>query len=147
MASYERLGEHHDPAILASVIKERWRQGENPNAADVLRRYPEIAHDRSLSLDIALEEYCLRKEQGQVIESQTYCRRFPEIECSLARQIQVCNYLEENSDVFSGINSVVWPQAGDVFFEKFLIREELGRGAWLVRIFASIWDWAVAKSY
>ncbi len=114
------------PEKVASLIKLRWREGEAPDAVEALRRHPEIACRHSLALEIALEDYCLRKEAGESIESTEFCQQFADIRHSLARQIEVYDWVIEHADDASPAS---WPEPGDLLFDKYRVQEELGRGS------------------
>ncbi len=115
-----------DPARTASLIKRRWREGETPDAVEALRQHPEIASRHSLVLEIALEDYCLRKEAGEAIDSVAFCDQFTDIRRSLARQIEVYAWVTEHAHQTEAAS---WPEAGDLIFGKYLVQEELGRGS------------------
>ncbi|MEM7311763.1 MAG: serine/threonine-protein kinase [Planctomycetota bacterium] len=111
---------------LVVQMKTRWRAGGEPDAVGAFSNHPSLKGNRSLMLDVALEEYSIRKERGQEVDVAQFCSRFPEIQKSLMRQIDVFNYLDEIPDLFDEID---WPDAGDTLFGKFVVCEELGRGA------------------
>jgi tetratricopeptide (TPR) repeat protein len=118
---------------LASEIKSIWKKGQTPDARAALSRYPELGRDKSIILDLAYEEYCLRLEAGESPEPDEFCKRFPKFQASLRRLIEAHRFLEDNSHLLSESQSLRWPVPGEDFL-GFSLREELGRGAF-ARVF------------
>lgn len=116
-----------------SAYVDRWRQGEHPSAAAVLREHPELARSKSAVLDLAYEEFCLRREAGESIAPSTFCNQFPTYCKSLERLIGVHELLAGNGALAELANGIDWPAAGDELL-GFNLREELGKGA-LGRVF------------
>jgi serine/threonine protein kinase len=110
---------------VASQAMAGWRAGVWPDAQSLAAGYPQILEQKSLFVDLAYEEYCLRLERGEEICSQEFCRRFPEIESSLLRQIEVHRYLIQGTTF--GLPNVL-PAPGEEYL-GFEIEEEIGRGA------------------
>ena len=81
--------EHDSPNLEAgSLISEvigTWRSGSVPNALDVIEQHPHLRYHTSLILDLAYEEYCLRRETGERVVLSTYCDQFPTVEKSLRK--------------------------------------------------------------
>src|SRR5690348_609518 len=44
-----------------------WRNGGAPDALEFIKTHPRVADQKSLVLDLAYEEYCLRKEKGESV--------------------------------------------------------------------------------
>jgi serine/threonine protein kinase/Tfp pilus assembly protein PilF len=118
-----------------SIFVERWRQGESPSAQAVLRDHPELAEQKSVVLDLAYEEFCLRREAGEQVAPSTFCDQFPTYRKSLERLLGVHELLAGNSALESLSDETVWPEPGDEFL-GFRLREELGKGA-LGRVFSA----------
>ncbi len=116
-----------------SEVIERWRAGERPDADAVLRAHPELAGHKSLVLDLAYEEYCLRSAAGEAVSSSTFCDRFPNYQHSLQRLLCVHSYLAQHQSFASLAGTIAWPGPGDELL-GFVIQEELGRGA-MARVF------------
>ncbi len=115
---------HKQPAIrlLLKEVVGRWQAGESPDARAVIERNPEIAADKSVVIDLAYEEFCLRVDAGETIDRDAFCDQFPDFRKSLYRRLEVHDFLAED-----------FPGAGQTVFGLKLI-EELGRGA-LGRVF------------
>jgi serine/threonine protein kinase len=116
-----------------SVFVDRWRQGESPSAQAVLRDHPELAGQKSVVLDLAYEEFCLRREAGETLAPSTFCDQFPTYRKSLERLLGVHELLAGNPALESLADEAPWPEPGDDFL-GFRLREELGKGA-LGRVF------------
>ena len=112
---------------IAAVI-DRWRGGEPPDARAVLSQHPEIVGRKSVVLDLAYEEYCLRTESGERIASSTFCEQFPTYRHSLQRLLEVHQYLRSDPAAPALLLEPKWPSSGEMFL-GFEIRQELGRGA------------------
>jgi serine/threonine protein kinase len=114
--------------VQAAAIKEDWGRGAVPDAAAVLARHPELLADKSIVLDLAYEEYCLRAEAGVVLETEAFCARFPAHRSSIRRLITAHQFLALNSSVLGSMPPARWPEAGERWGDFTLLRE-LGRGA------------------
>jgi serine/threonine protein kinase len=116
------------PRALASMIKQRWKAGAPPDAVQAVAEHEVLRHAKSLQLDLAYEEYCLRREAGEAPDIPTFCDRFPSLRASLRRLLDAHRNLEENPEFFAEEAAPVWPEPGTAFL-GFRLREELGRGA------------------
>src|SRR6478736_6138705 len=77
---------------LRSVVEariDRWHDGAEPDALQVLAEHPELSGSKSLVMDLALEEYSLRRAGGEAIARSEFCERFPEHRRSIARLLEV----------------------------------------------------------
>ena len=81
-------------------------------------------------LDLAYEEYCLRKEAGESLTLESFCDRFPSCRRSLGRLLAVHDCGDEDSILAASmdLDDVEWPAIGTDFL-GFLLLRELGRGA------------------
>src|ERR687885_283715 len=62
---------------LADRLKRAWRGGAEPDLVGALRAHPELLGHRSLVVDLAYEEYCLREEAGRPPDPDVFCRDLP----------------------------------------------------------------------
>ena len=85
------------------------------------------AGNRSLVLDVAYEEFCQREEAGERLEVSEFCRRYPDVQHSLARMIEVHVALRSTSIGFEATEPE-WPKVRDKWLDWNLV-ETLGRGA------------------
>jgi serine/threonine protein kinase/Tfp pilus assembly protein PilF len=118
---------------LVSEFKVLWAQGAAANARDFLSSHPELQGDQSLVLDLAYEEYCLRREAGQTLDPDEFCLRFPVIKSSLRELIETHRLLAASVSLGAGGLPTGWPEPGDHFL-GFALQRELGRGAF-ARVF------------
>ncbi len=108
-------------------IRAAWNKGESADARHALDQFPALNARRSCILEVAYEEYCCRTDNGEDIRKTHFCERFPEVRRSLARQIDVHEYLQGMPNLLPG---VVSPHPADtIVFGRFRIVEQLGRGA------------------
>jgi serine/threonine protein kinase len=119
-------------AVFASLrrqaedVKAEWARRGRPDARAALAEHPDLAADRSLVLDLAYEEYCLRKEAGEDVDPEDFCARFPVYRTSVRRLIGAHELFEGNPQLLD--EAPRWPTAGESFGDYTLLRE-LGRGA------------------
>lgn len=120
---------------LQTLVYERidsWRAGEEPNASRLLTEHPELRGAKSLVMDLALAEYTLRTEAGDKIAKSEFCDRFPAYRQSIAKLLEVQEFLDQCPQ-FAEKDSSRWPIPGDDFL-GFEIVEPMGRGG-LARVF------------
>lgn len=109
-------------------IKDRWHRGDVvPDAAAALAEHQEWANQSSLAFDLIMEEFCLRLESGEEVDSNSFCERFPQFRSRLLTQLEALRYLVQRPDALD-LEPVNWPQVGQIVEDLHLL-EELGRGA------------------
>jgi serine/threonine protein kinase len=118
---------------LVSDFKALWAQSASADAREFLSAYPELNQDQSLVLDLAYEEYCLRRDAGAAPDPDEFCRRFPLVKTSLRELIETHRLLAESISLSAGGLPTDWPQTGDHLL-GFTLERELGRGAF-ARVF------------
>ncbi|HEX3148033.1 MAG TPA: serine/threonine-protein kinase [Gemmataceae bacterium] len=118
---------HAMPASLAQALKDAWRTGTRPDAAEALRQHPSLLKHRSLVVDLAYEEYCLREEAGAAPDTESFCRALPAYRSEIREVIRGHRVLADHPELFDRLE-VAWPATGDSF-EGMTIVRELGRGA------------------
>ena len=111
----------------AAAIRERWQKGESPNVADALSHNPHLREYRSIVLDLAYQEYRLRRQSGEDLDAAAFSKRFPSLERSLHLLIEVHSLLSHDPDYQAIQGTLPWPEPGDRFLQFDLIAE-LGRG-------------------
>ena len=116
--------ESRSPESLVREAIARWREGEEPDAQGFLQAHPEIRERKTLAIDLIYEEYCLRQEHGETFVASTFMNRFPAYKQSLARMLDVHQFLAGGSPPAPPS----WPQIGEVFL-GFEITEQIGAGA------------------
>jgi serine/threonine protein kinase len=113
---------------LVNSVISTWRNGQPPDALAFLAEHPRVAEQKSLVLDLAYEEYCLRKENGESVTASDFCEKFPDWNRSLARLIDVHEYLDQHPEFAPVEKEPKWPQAGEAF-SGFDIERKIGSGA------------------
>ncbi len=112
----------------AAALKDRWVRGAAPDAAAALAEHPELLADKSVVLDLAYEEFCLRAEAGAAPDPEEFCDRFPAYRSSLRRLLATHQLLAEHSVALGSAPPPRWPAPGERWGDFTLVRE-LGRGA------------------
>ena len=97
-------------------------------ARDILARHPELQNDHSALVDLAYEEYCQTRDRGDAIDPKHFAARFPEIEDSLIKVLEVHSFVMGHSLLAECEPETHWPGPGDVFL-GFRLQEEIGKGA------------------
>lgn len=108
-------------------LVSQFRSGECPDALVFLQAHPHLQSDKSAVLDLVLEEWCLRRERGDVVPPSTFCDKFPTYRKSIRRMIEVQSFMEE-TERGADFDEPKWPAVGDEFSE-FRIIQLLGAGA------------------
>ncbi len=117
-----------DANHLAETIKERWRQGETPDAIAALAHHPELRCHRTVVLDLAYQEYVHRLQAGEGIDAETFSKRLPSFQRSLRLFIALRGLRSSDPDDQALQGSLSWPEPGSRFLQFDLIAE-IGRGS------------------
>ncbi len=123
--------ENEAPDVAASSIVSQvissWRSSaqQTPDATRVLAQYPQLHRYDSLVMDLAYEEFCLRREAGEAVQMSTFCDRFPTVADSLRILLSAHECIEEDGGSLYAQEQ--WPELNTHFLGFDLIRE-LGRG-------------------
>lgn len=110
---------------LAADIKRRWRGGEHPDAATALAAHPELLAFKSVVVELAYEEYCLREEADAAPELGPFCARMPAFRGSIRKVVEAHRMLVEHPEVLTP--EPAWPEPGDRI-DGLEVVAELGRG-------------------
>ncbi len=108
---------------LVQQIKDSWQRGTIPDATREIIQHPELLR-KSVVLDLAYEEFCLREQSGESITIAAFCDKFPDFRSSVRRRLEV-------HQVFGGVDECsedVWPMPSQELC-GFRLIEEIGRGA------------------
>jgi hypothetical protein len=114
-------------ADLVATLKKEWRNGAPPDAARAMRENPELLRHRSLVVDLAYEEYCLREEAGRTPDAEQFCGGLPAFRSQVREVIDGHRLIADNPDLFAKPEPS-WPEPGDRF-EGLTVVRPLGRGA------------------
>ncbi len=112
----------------ASKVKRSWQSGVSPNLAHVLETCPELSKHRTVVIELAYEEYLLRKKAGETPDPGEFSRRFRSFERSIECYLAVRSFVDADSSCAALHRDVVWPEPGDHFL-GFKLLCEIGRGA------------------
>lgn len=81
------------PDELAEVIRvdltRRWQRDDRARAESYLRRFPVVAADAELTLDVVYCEYLAREQAGEGTDLAEYEERFPQFAGALAEQVRL----------------------------------------------------------
>jgi serine/threonine protein kinase len=124
--------ERDEPTRLIDLVEDtidRWREGQQPDAASFLAAHPEIGTRRALALDLIHEEWCLRKEAGESVHLSSFLERFSDYRSSVAKMVAVENGVEADPHLVETISESLWPKVGQEY-QGFSIVEPLGRGTY-----------------
>jgi serine/threonine protein kinase/Tfp pilus assembly protein PilF len=83
-------------------------------------------------IDLAYDEYCRLREDGESPDPDQFCRDFP-YQSSLRRLLEVDRLVQEHPSLLDKETPKDWPEPGDRFLGYVILRE-LGRGAF-ARVF------------
>jgi hypothetical protein len=111
--------------LRAESIKRRWRDGEPADTAAVLSEHPELLVFKSVVIDLAYEEYCLREEGEGAPEVDTFCEALPAYRGSIRKVIEAHRMLVEHPEMLAP--EPTWPEP-DTTFDGLQILAEMGRG-------------------
>jgi serine/threonine-protein kinase len=84
----ERIGDRELLSLVSWDQLERWRRGQRPTAEEYLQRFPQLAADDELALDVIYSEFLLREELDEPAEARDFQTRFPEFADTLLDQIE-----------------------------------------------------------
>ncbi len=113
---------------FSSVAQAVWRRREWDDLRAYLDAHPEVAGDPDLVCDLAYEDYCRRVAAGEDVDRGAFCARFPECASALEEATGAHKAVDRWAELLEACPVTVWPEAGDTF-QGFLLRRELGRGA------------------
>ena len=118
---------------LLSDVLNNWPDGEPFRVATVLARYPELANSQAALVDLALEEFTRRKNDGEELTEMRFANQFPEFRSALLDSLLFENVLQENPWFEQALmpqaqnREVQWPLVGEVI-AGFRLVEPLGSG-------------------
>jgi len=127
---------HKRARTLARQLIQDWRLQSNPSAAHALKRYPLLFRYRSIAMDLAYEEYCLRSESGEQLDTGDFCHQFPDLLDSLQQRIAMHLLLAEESTGLFPDDRRQWPQPGE-WIMGYRVCQEIGRGCF-ARVYTAV---------
>lgn len=123
-------------AALVEAAKQRWRAGTAPDAAGLVKSHPELLGHRSLVVDLAYEEFCLREEAGAPPDADGFAAGFPAFRSDIREVIRGHLWFADHPGLFA--EPPEWPRPGETV-EGCRILGEVGRGAF-ARVFVATDD-------
>ncbi|MGC1275852.1 MAG: serine/threonine-protein kinase [Planctomycetaceae bacterium] len=112
----------------ASRILAEWPSDVAFTFDAALRKHPEFADRRSVLVDLAYEEFCRLEGRAAGVGRQEFAARFPHIERSLLRVLELHSFCRNDSDIRRAFFGNPWPVAGEEIL-GFRLVEEIGRGS------------------
>lgn len=110
--------------LVANLINS-WRSGIRPDAKQCITEFDWLRDDKSAVIDLAYEEYCLRTEAGESIDTSQFCGLFSSVfQESLYRRIDVHCMISEDLQPEYGLEDELIP--------GFEIVRQIGRGSFAV---------------
>jgi serine/threonine protein kinase/Tfp pilus assembly protein PilF len=119
----------------ASAVKDQWHSGASPDLSQILETYPGLKNHRTIVVELAYEEYCLRQKAGEAMDPGAFSKRFRSFERSIDCYLAVQSFLDDDPKLAALKRAVTWPEPDSLFLGFNLVRE-LGRGA-AGRVFAA----------
>jgi hypothetical protein len=122
---------HLSASELAELVRVdielRWRRNDPKRAEDYLDRFPLVAENTELAVDVVYTEYLARELVGQHPDLAEYQARFPDFHDVLAEQILLHRAIEiPDNDTAVGSAHSLSPET------SYEIVEEIGRGGMAV---------------
>src|SRR5437899_1638921 len=108
-------------SAVAGIAESAWIEAE-----------PKEAPDKTMLIGEAYDEYCRRRERGEVADPEAFCQGFP-FASSLHHLLVVDQFLDECEEFVEAGGTARWPKPG-AYFLGFVLHRELGRGAF-ARVF------------
>jgi serine/threonine protein kinase len=129
----ERHWAEHDPdgttSVLAALVKAdlrcRFARGRRPAVNDYLDCFPILRTENDRVLSLIYEEFCLREEQGEQPDAESFCERYAPWRDSLASQLKYHQLLSRV--VGPPTAPPRFPEPGE-HFQEFAIDSLLGQG-------------------
>jgi serine/threonine protein kinase/TPR repeat protein len=127
MVAYDANNSVQKATELAGSIREQWRKGKTPDLAAALADHPELEQYKSIVLQLACDEFRVRRENDQSLSVEEFTRRYPSLRHSLCGLLEFQDLVAEDIDVRLLKSQLRWPEPGSSFLQFELIAE-LGRG-------------------
>ena len=112
----------------ALAIEQRWQEGEPPDAARALESQPHLRQYPAVVVELACEEYALRKRAGEKLEPGAVFPPLPHLSTALYLKLAAHSILVQDPGLQAMRDDLPWPAPGQRFMQFDLIAE-IGRGA------------------
>ncbi len=125
---------------LARTICSQWRDGQAPDARAALEENPDLEGDRSAVVELAYEEFWLRRDRGERIDPDEFVARFPGFRSAILHMLAVDGAIAYHPSAVYVPDAAPdapaapppsedeWPLPGTVWGDCLLLRQ-LGLGA------------------
>ena len=122
LADHPGLTQNELAAVIRVDLRERRRRGESIDSREYLARFPSVADDPELAVDLIYAEFMVREEQGEVLAPGDFVERYPEYGDLLADQLSLHEAFANPAGDTPGTSSCA---AGDIATESQAIPEQL----------------------
>jgi serine/threonine protein kinase len=126
------------PHQLARSIRAQWRDGQPPDTLAALSCHPILAQEHSALIQMAYEEFCLRRHAGETVDPEEFSGRFPACRTSLRDLLSLDGVIGAHSSMLDDPGQAQvrvpppviddWPEPGDDLCGCRLVRV-LGQGS------------------
>lgn len=127
----ELVNEAECLVCLTALIKEdlgrRFEEGESPSVWAYLEDFPELCDASGRVVSLVYEEYCLRKERGEVLDVESFCDRYAPWKDSLKAQLGYHRILSQAAGLTPP--RPPFPKKGE-WFEEFELLAQIGKGGY-----------------
>ena len=113
-------------ALVARLVEDR--SIEQFSAKELLQQYSALRQFPDCVVDLAYEEYCRRRENGEELNGSSFVQGYSTVAQSLYRVIEFDQLLHDHPSLVKGVSEARWPDEG-MAFSDFKIVEQIGRGA------------------
>ena len=121
--------------LLVRQIVTRWRGGDPPDTLAALQQHAELQPLPAAIVELAFEEFHLRRARGEPLTAHDFCSRFPRHAAQIHELIQFTRQdprctPSQLAELATSLHSesVRWPVVGERW-EGMRIIEEMGHGA------------------
>ncbi|WP_435016819.1 protein kinase domain-containing protein [Tundrisphaera sp. TA3] len=111
--------------LIKVDIRNRFDRGEIVPASSYLERFPELIDHKDRVVSLVYEEYCLREENGEILDASAFCENYARWRDSLYSQIGFHRQLSQTANQPRKITQ--FPKAGERF-SRYTLRRVLGTG-------------------
>ncbi len=112
-------------ALIKIDLRFRLSRGETVSAATYLERFPELADLSDRVVSLIYEEFCLREEEGEEPDPDSFCDRYDRWKDSLESQLRYHKMLSRACATREFAPR--FPEPGE-WFQSFRLRSILGQG-------------------
>jgi eukaryotic-like serine/threonine-protein kinase len=132
-ADDQTIGPSVEPAraALEERVASEWRSTGERDLVGAIHRNPQLLAERSLLLNLAIDEFRACRASDGSFDLDNHCGRFRQfgssVERSIFRQLETQRYIDDHPDLLDLFGEPKWPEIGEAFVD-FDVLEELGRG-------------------